>query len=503
MDGALKAICTAILAIALGIPPQTQAQSDRADPAFLESPAIVDAFRVLDAWITSKMEQDLHPGLSIGIIYDQKLIWAKGYGYADVENQVPATPSTVYRIGSITKLFTASVIMQLRDAGKLRLDDPVVEYIPWFGDFDGISDIREITIRQLLTHTSGLPRDLPGLDDRNYFYPSREDLIQQWPQQQAVFAPATEWKYSNLGVSLVGEIIARSSGETWEENLDKHILRPLEMRDSTVRPTQDTAGLAVGYSRAGPPQSYTAEPVVDLNASRPAGNIASSVEDLAKFVSLQFRNESAGRRDVLKPSTVQEMHRVHWLHPDWNAGWGLGFWIERRGQVTRVGHGGRMPGFSASLDMDLEQKLGVIFLSNISYGNPEAYRDQAFKIVAPVLATAVAQNRRDAGADRVWEHYSGAYTNTISAEKVDLMAIDGRLTMRFADDSSPMRGRIVLDPVGENRFKALMVNPVFHPATLHGEIFVFEFDANGYVTGFGNHYAYWERDHQDESNGTK
>ena len=124
-----------------------------------EQPEVADAIRVFDKWVEQHIAHRNAPGLSIAVVYDQEIVWAEGYGYSDLEENVPATPSTVYRIGSITKLFTSTAVLQLRDQGKLRLDDPVSLYLPWFSVRNPFPDAPEITIRQLLTHTAGLSRE--------------------------------------------------------------------------------------------------------------------------------------------------------------------------------------------------------------------------------------------------------------------------------------------------------------------------------------------------------
>src|SRR2546426_4109570 len=124
-----------------------------------EHPEVASHLRLLEAWIASQMAYRGLPGLSIGIVYDQNLMWSKGFGYSDVEKKTPATPSTIYRMASVTKLLTATAMMQLRDHGQLGLDDPVAKYLPWFQIRNRYPDALPITIRHLLTHTSGLPRD--------------------------------------------------------------------------------------------------------------------------------------------------------------------------------------------------------------------------------------------------------------------------------------------------------------------------------------------------------
>ncbi len=174
------------------------AQTAAADRSPLaQKPEVAAALTVLDSWIAATVAQREQPGLSIGVVYDQELIWAKGYGYADLERRVPTTPSTIYRIASISKLFTATAIMQLRDAGKLRLDDPVSERLPWFSIKKTYDGGPPITIRHLITHTSGLPRELSGVNWSDLTFPGREALRRVLPGQETVFAPATEWKYSN------------------------------------------------------------------------------------------------------------------------------------------------------------------------------------------------------------------------------------------------------------------------------------------------------------------
>ena len=120
-------------------------------------PRVADAITLLDLWIEEQVAYQQLPGLAIGIVHGGELIWAKGYGYSDIESKTPTTPDTLYRIGSITKLFTATAVMQLRDAGKLRLDDPVARHLPWFEIKSSFEDVPEVTVWHLLTHTAGLP----------------------------------------------------------------------------------------------------------------------------------------------------------------------------------------------------------------------------------------------------------------------------------------------------------------------------------------------------------
>src|SRR3989454_6426060 len=168
-------------------PSAAQTAADRS--ALARKPEVAAALTVLDAWIAATVAQREQPGLSIGIVYDQDLVWAKGYGFADLERRLPATPSTIYRIASISKLFTATAIMQLRDAGKLRLADPVTDRLPWFSIKKTYEGEPPITVRHLITHTSGLPREVNGVNWSDLTFPGREELRPGPPRPPAGLRP--------------------------------------------------------------------------------------------------------------------------------------------------------------------------------------------------------------------------------------------------------------------------------------------------------------------------
>jgi D-alanyl-D-alanine carboxypeptidase len=374
-------------------------------------PEVAAAIEVLDAWIAATVASREQPGLSIGIVYNQDLIWSKGYGFADLKNKVPAGLSTLYRIASISKLFTATAALQLQDAGKLTLDDPVAKHLAWFKIRAAQAAGSPITIRHLLTHTSGLPREALGLNWTDLKFPAREAMMRGVAEQDAVFPAEKERKYSNLGFALAGEIVTVVSGEPWHEYVQNHILRPLGMTATRTMPEAGLAGLATGYGRRVPGNSREVMPFVDIAAERPAGNLASSVEDLAEFVALQFREEPAGGKQILKGSTLEEMHRVHWLKPDWQSGWGLGFSVRRVGSQVRIGHGGSLPGHRTQIEFVVAEKLGLILLTNANDGEPLRYVNQAFALLSPAFAKLAAASKAAPAADPSWEKYVGAYTS--------------------------------------------------------------------------------------------
>lgn len=446
-----------------------------------DDPRVQAAIQVLDEWVRARVASREEPGLAIGIVYDQDLIWTKGYGWAEIETKRASSPSTLYRIGSISKLFTDTALMQLRDAGRLQLDDPVAKHLKWFSLTNVQPDAPAITIRHLMTHTSGMSREIPGPYWNDLKFPSREEMIRLVPAQGAIFPPETTWKYSNVALAVAGEVVAAVSGEPYAEYIDGHILRPLGMASTRVRPEPSMPGLAIGYRKRVPGRPREREDFVDAGGLTPAANLASSVDDLARFVSLQLRDGTAGGAQVLTGSTLREMRRVQWLRPDWKSGQALGFWVKRVGESVRFGHDGSVPGFKSQIDIDADAKLGVIALGNGYEMDPLVYVNQAFAIVGPAVARASAVETPEPVADPAWSRYVGTYT--WKHVDVEVMVLAGELTMFVPDAENPWDSRVVLKPVAAHTFR--MVG-----GGASGELLRFEVDSQGKVVSMtaGNYY---------------
>ena len=441
---------------------------------------------LLSAWVESQMAYNGLPGLSIGILHDQELVWAAGFGRAGLEPARPATPDTLYRIASITKLFTSTAILQLRDAGKLRLDDPLVEHLPWFRIGRAHAEAPETTIRHLLTHTAGLPREagFPYWTDGEF--PTAPQIRERLAAQEAALPTETEWKYSNLGLTLAGEIVAAVSGQAYPEYVADHILEPLGMlRTWVTTPPADHPELATGYTRRLPAGARTAAPFTDGRGITPAANMTTCVSDLARFAMLQFRDGPAGGAQILRGSTLREMQRIHWLEPDWQAGWGLGFRIQRAGGKTYFGHGGSLPGYRTQLRVWPADKLAVIALTNADDGNPDQLVERAQQYVGPPIAKATARDDKRA-LDPAWERYAGRYRNRWHDVEV-LLVDDGLLViepglpdpMALATRLLPIEGR-------EHTFRAEDKDGYGS----HGEPVVFELGPDGRARRirFGQNY---------------
>jgi CubicO group peptidase (beta-lactamase class C family) len=457
------------------------------DGALADKAEVASAIAVLDAWIEATRVAREEPGLSIAIVHDQDVIWAKGYGLADLAARRPATPATLYRIASVSKLFTTIALMQLRDAGALGLDDPVEKHLPWFKVKSAGHDAPPITVRHLLTHTSGLARDFSTPSWNDLVFPTREESIRLLEGQTAVFPPETEWKYSNLALAVAGEVVAAVSRQPYEAYVQQHILDPLGMTATLVTPRRDAPGLAVGYRRRVPAQPREPEDFIDARALTPSAGFASSVLDLAKLVSLQFREGPAGDAQILKGSTLREMQRPQWLRPDWQSGQALGFWLRRVGGQPRVGQEGIAPGYRADLDFDSATRIGVIVLSNAYDADHLAYVDQAFAIAGSAIARATEGPRTPPTPDPSWSRYTGTYT--WKHADVQILMINGELAMIVPDATNPWESRVRLAPVGPNTFRMI-------GGSASGELLRFELDGAGDVTRLvaGSYYRIRKRE---------
>lgn len=427
-------LCAAAAAAGLSVAPAiTAAQATTAAPAtpattLAAHPSLAGRLALFEIWVEQQRRHLDQPGVSIGVVHDQELVWAKGFGLADLATGRPATPATVYRIGSITKTFTATALLQLREAGRLSLEDPVRRHLPWFGVRGPSPEGPEITVRHLLTHTAGLPRDapLPYWTDREF--PSHEALAEAVREGVALFEPGAGYEYSNLGIALAGEVVAAASGMPWQEYLERHVLAPLGMGStSAAGPRVPAERLATGYlTRPADGEPPLAPPTVS-RALAPAAEMSSTVEDLARYVSAHLAGPGATGSALLSPATRREMHRVHWLSPSWTSGRGLGFSVWRQGGRTLVGHAGWVAGHRGQIAFDPQSRVGVVVLTNSDQGGPSSYVRQAFELLAPAIEELTAPATEvPATADP--ERFAGTYS-TPWGEVTDVLVLDGGLVL--------------------------------------------------------------------------
>lgn len=442
------------------------------------SPALADAEALFDLWVGEQLDYHGVPGVVVGVVSGGKLAWAKGYGTTDLAGGVPPTPSTPFRIGSVSKVFTATAILHLRDTGKLRLDDPVAKHLPWFRVPNPYPDAPPITVEHLLTHTSGLSREAPFPSWTTHSFPTREELKAAMPKVTVLNPPGKAYLYSNLGLALLGEVVIAASGETWAGYLSKHLFVPLGMASTTGAPTREqVAALPREHRRKQPDGSRGSLEYYDTGSFAPAAAVISTVEDLARFAALHLTADTAGPKaggaQVLSGPTLAEMQRARWVNAKWTGARGLGWGISRRDGRTYVSHGGWIGGHRAQLLLDPERGLAAIALTNADDASPGLFARQALALVGPAVAVPSAAPEPKVPFDPAWKRFVGTYTDPWDWEIDVLVLADGLALYEhgYPPDDDPEASVTKLVPLGGNVFRLP-----------DGETLRFEVDADGKVT---------------------
>ncbi len=344
-----------------------------------------DALNLIDKWMNAQRDFDRLPGISVAIVMDQMTLWNSAYGYADLDKKIPMQPKTICSICSISKLFTAVAVMQLVEQGKIRLDDSINALLPSFNLAQQYATSGPITIRSLLTHSSGLPResDYPYWSGPDYHFPTEQQVKDQLGHQQTLYPASTYFQYSNLGMSILGEMVEHVSGMPYEQYVEENILKPLRLADTHPSLPEKLWGdqMATGYNSIHRDGHRDKMPLFQAKGIAPAAGFASNVQDLARFASWQFRLLNSGGKEIIKASTLKDMQRVQFLDPDWKTAYGLGFAVRELNGTTLVGHGGSCPGYLTSILMNPKQKMAVIVMINAQGESTAKYTNAIFNIL--------------------------------------------------------------------------------------------------------------------------
>jgi CubicO group peptidase (beta-lactamase class C family) len=358
---------------------------------------------------------------------------------------------TRFRMASHSKLFTATAIMQLREEGRLRLDDPVTDYLPWFAFRSAAPDDPPVTIEHLLTHSSGLPREA-GPHWTEWDFPTADEIRALMPDREAPFSPEVRWKYSNLAYTIAGMVVEEVSGMSWADYLQANIFDPLGMAASSV--DRPDPLMATGYGSRMPDGSREVIPFVDARGMAAATGLTSTVEDMARFVSAQFREGPRGGDRLLSTASLREMHRVRMLESTWTRGQGIGFSVQRVDGEIYIGHGGGYPGYTTQTIVHPDSRVGVVVLTNTNDSNPGQIARELMETVGRAVGAATAEEPEVVAWDPAWERFAGVYRSRWGMTRV-LVMNERLVTM---DPWAPSLGDPVeLEPLGDGTFR--MVAP--------------------------------------------
>jgi len=380
------------------------------------------------------------PSISAAVFRGEELAWSEATGLADVEQGVDASPDTQYAVASITKTFTAASVLQLRDEGKLDLDDPLSKHLPEAAHGTP-------TLRRMLAHASGLQREPPGEIWESLAFPDEEELLAGLEEAEQVLPPMAAWHYSNLAYALLGIVVARLSGTPFRDYVQERLLAPVGLKRTTWGPGENAA---LPYFVEPYSDSVRRQPVLELGGKGGESGLYSTVGDLARWGAFLCDPDES----VLAPSSAAEMHDLNvTADANWTRGWGLGIELWRRGERVFGGHTGGFPGFLSILCYSRRDRLGAVALTNASNWpnlsptglelaeagleelapEPETWRPEA----APPVEIAPLLGRWWSEGDESIFSWRG-----------------GRLEARLAD-APPGREPSVFEPEGEDRFRVV------------------------------------------------
>jgi CubicO group peptidase (beta-lactamase class C family)/D-alanyl-D-alanine dipeptidase len=329
----------------------------------------VELVRRLEPWIAAEVESTALPALSIALVDDQRIVWARGFGFADREKRVPATAEMVCRVGSVSKLFTGLAVMQLVEQGKLDLDAPVLRVLPEFAPKNPFNVA--ITLRQLMSHRAGLVREPPV---GHYFDPSQPgllDVVKSLAGTTLIHEPGTKTKYSNAGVTVAGALIERLRREPFAQAIDRMLLEQLGMSRSSFEPAAALKReLAHGLMWSYDGQAITTPEF--LLGTGPAGNLVSTALDLGRFVSFLFAGGRGPRGVVVSPQTIRLMTEPQLGRPGDSPAYGLGFALSKLDNERRIGHSGAVYGFATEVEALPDAKLGAVVIATADCANGSA-----------------------------------------------------------------------------------------------------------------------------------
>jgi CubicO group peptidase (beta-lactamase class C family) len=342
----------------------------------------------LSQLIQAAIEEAGITGLSVALVDDQQIVWSEGFGFADKEKGVEATPQTIYGVASVSKLFTATAILQLADQGLIDIDQPLQTYIPGFSIHSRFSEAGPITPRTLMTHHAGLPSDWTngmlafGGDQSELTKNEYHNLVQELELAHVTNPPNTAFSYSNVDYSLLGHAVEQVSGQEFSDYMDEAILGPMGMDSSSF------AYKPVLKPRMSQEYRKGAEQEVTWTRDIPAASLRSTVEDLSRFMMMVFAEGELDGQRILRPETVAEMLRPQNrdVPLDFEARWGLGWWMIPLLDYAGVNawHTGGVGMWSSILYTLPNHKLGVVILSN-----SEEAEDVTFQIATQILEQAL------------------------------------------------------------------------------------------------------------------
>ncbi|MFN8446165.1 MAG: serine hydrolase domain-containing protein [Caldilineaceae bacterium] len=328
----------------------------------------------IDTLVKTVLDKNQVPGAALGIVQGGELVYAKGFGVSELGSQTPVTPESVFFMASISKSFTGMAIMQLVEEGKIDLDTPVTTYLPYFSMADPLA--KGITIRQLVSHTSGMADYGDWMADatapeKRTDDKALEDYVRSFSDGSLLFSPGQGWSYSNSGFDTLGDVIAKVSGQSYEAYVQEHILTPLGMSESTFLLSDvDSAALITPHTWDKEGNAVTQSFYPYLRKHAPSATLFSTVRDMARFAVANMNHGELHGVRILSKATYDEMWSPQaastWaeLFGPQTTNYGFGWWVGTFHDQPIIGNYGAEAGFQSHLAIFPDQNFAVIVMVN-------------------------------------------------------------------------------------------------------------------------------------------
>lgn len=409
---------------------------------FAQQPRTPLDFSEVERVLLAEMREENVPGAAVAVVSGDRVVFAKGFGVANVETGAPVTPETLFQIGSITKPFTAAALLTLADEGKLKLDAPIWNYVKNLSP-----KIGQVSLHHLLSHTAGIkdePDEYGGQDESML-----ASYLRSWTDDYVLFDAGEVFSYSNSGFALVGLTAQEVLGKPYVDLMSERVFQPLGMARTTFRPTVAmTYPLAVGH-KARPGETPTVvRPLPHDARLYPAGTMYSNANEMARFVVALLNEGRLDGKQVFPRTVVGKMRSPQAVQLSAGDGtsYGYGLFMNRQRGVLRVWHDGSMTGYVGTMLMVPEQSFGVVILCNRDGGQLERTQEKIMELMLPLapkedFKAQAAQPLSDAEMKR----YIGTYEQP-NRFKIEILIKEGKLFIK------EFNNEMLLTKIGENRF---------------------------------------------------
>lgn len=415
-------LCLTMLGVAALLPP---ARAESPKPNFTE----------LETVALAELKASQTPGCAVAIVLGEDIIFARGFGIANVDTGEPVQADMLFRLGSTTKMFTAAMLVSLAEQGKVKLDAPVGTYVK------GLSPkLAGLTLHQLLSHQAGLA------DETRMEGPHEESAlgtsVRAFTDSLVFTEPGRIWSYSNPGYRIAGLAAEEAGGQPYADLVAERVLKPCGMKRSTFRPTEAmTWPLAVGHGPEGRGNPSVVRPLADNAEGWPAGQLFSSAPEFARFCLAFMNGGKLEGRPALSPFVIEKLSTPHAAVPGNDGHYGYGLSVRDEGGLRWLSHAGIRTGYGSIMKMCPAKKFAVVVLGNKTGAVFSRVAGKAAELVLGVAPPPREPRREMPITAEEASRFAGTYTN-------------GRTTIPlFVRDGKLMAPRGEVKRVGENRFR--------------------------------------------------